>query len=114
MTEKIAHISTKADWIKAEEIGEYRAESLDSEGFIHCSRLEQLLKVANVFYPKQADLVLIWMDPERLASELKWEESDGDVYPHLYGPVNLDAVATVLDFPPNSDGYFVRVPSPKD
>ena len=111
--ERIVHISSKEAWDRAVESGDYHAESLIQEGFIHCSRMEQILKVANTYYPKQEGLVLMWMDTGKLMAELRWEESDGDVYPHLYGPINLDAVITVLDFPPDEEGIFNEVPQPE-
>jgi uncharacterized protein (DUF952 family) len=113
MNDAITHISTKADWTNAQRIGEYRAESLENEGFIHCSRPEQLLTVANQYYLNRTDLVLIWLDPQKLVSKLVWENSDGDNFPHLYGPLNFDAVIAVVDFTPNSNGYFVEVPLPQ-
>ena len=110
--ERIVHISTRDAWKKAVESGDYHHDSLVQEGFIHCSRMEQILKVANTFYPGKEGFVLMWIDTGNLTAELRWEESDGDVYPHLYGPINLDAVITVLDFPPDEEGSFVEVPQP--
>jgi len=110
--EMIVHICRKAIWDQAVGSGEYRAESLIQEEFIHCSKKEQVLKVANAYYSKQEDLVLVWMDTGKLAAELRWEESDGDIFPHLYGQINLDAVITVLNFPPDNEGIFAEVPQP--
>ena len=110
---RIVHISNMAAWDRAVESGEYRAESLNLEGFIHCSRMEQILKVANTYYPKQVNLKLMWIDTGKLTAELKWEESDGDIFPHLYGQINLDAVIGLVDFPLDSEGVFVRVPQPE-
>ena len=93
----------------ASQIGEYRAASLELEGFIHFSRPEQVLRVANAYYPGQLDLVLLWIDPQKLAAELRWESSDWDIFPHLYGALNLDAVVKVVDFAPDNDGIFRQV-----
>jgi len=111
--ERIVHITSKTAWEGAVESGEYLADSLNLEGFIHCSRKEQILKVANTYYPKQDNLKLMWIDTGKLAAEMKWEESDGDIFPHLYGPINLDAVIAVVDFPPDNKGVFTRVPQPE-
>jgi uncharacterized protein (DUF952 family) len=102
----ILHITTRPDWQAALEAGEYRADSLDSEGFIHCSTSEQIAATANRFYVGQSDLLLLHIDPELLAAELRWEPADGQDFPHIYGPINLDAVVGVEAFDPNGQGVF--------
>jgi len=108
--EMIVHICKRGEWESARNLGEYRTDSLVDEGFIHCSRPEQVLKVANAYYPGVDELVTLWIDPQKLTAELRWEDSDGDVFPHLYGPLTLDAVVAILDFPHDSDGVFRTVP----
>lgn len=103
---EILHITTKADWRAALEAGAYIADSLESEGFIHCSRSEQVAKVANAFYTGQADLVLLHIDTDLLQSDLRWEAADGDEFPHIYGPLNLEAVTQVEEFTPDEGGVF--------
>ena len=76
------------------------------EGFIHLSRPDQILKVANAFYRGLTDAILLWIDPARLNAELRWETVDADVFPHLYGPLNLEAVVAVSDLQPDSAGVF--------
>lgn len=103
---KILHITTKTDWRTALEAGAYKADSLETEGFIHCSRADQVAKVANAFYAGQAELVLLHIDTDALQSDLRWEAADGDEFPHIYGPVNLEAVASVEAFAPGKNGVF--------
>lgn len=110
----IFHITTRTDWEAARTKGEYTAESLQSEGFIHCSTLAQVLPVAEKFYRGQTGLVLLVIEPPLLSSDLKWEApsggtpppgvTEGDPFPHIYGPINLDAVVNVLDFITDSNG----------
>ena len=107
---QIVHICSEKDWQDAQATGQYRADSFYSEGFIHCSRPEQVIKVANRYYPGRADLILLWIDPSKLVEDLRWESSDEDVYPHLYGPLNLSAVMEVSIFPPDVDGVFRSLP----
>lgn len=108
----IVHICTRRDWAEAQEGSDYRAESLETEGFIHCSRPNQVLKVANHFYSRVGDLVLLWIDPQKLDAGVRWEYADGDVFPHLYGVLNFQAVVSVIDYPPDPDGVFRTVPDP--
>lgn len=111
----IFHITSKAEWLAAQKQGEYVAPSLQSEGFIHCSTEKQVLHVANAFYRGRTDLVLLQIDEEKLNSELKWEPPAGssapghsasDLFPHIYGPINLTALESVLDFTPDADGTW--------
>lgn len=107
----IFHITTAATWEAAQAAGDYRADSLTSEGFIHCSTRAQLLRTAERYYRGQAGLVLLAVDVARLAAELRYEEGEpGELFPHLYGPLNLDAVRGAYSFPPQPDGSF-RLPT---
>ncbi|MEL6468353.1 MAG: DUF952 domain-containing protein [Cyanobacteria bacterium J06623_4] len=98
----IFHITQQADWKAAQLAGEYRAPSLESEGFIHFSEAGQVAAVAARFYSGQAGLVLLETDCDRLTSELRYDAVPGHGrFPHLYGPLNLDAVIAVHDFDPD-------------
>jgi uncharacterized protein (DUF952 family) len=111
----ILHITSRMDWEQAQRRGEYRAPSLAAEGFIHCSTEAQVLPVANAFYRGRSGLVLLVIDEARLESRLEWEPPAGptvagisgsDLFPHVYGPINLAAVASVPDFGPDPAGTF--------
>ena len=104
----ILHITTLGEWHQAMEVGVYRAASLSSEGFIHCSRPEQVLQVANTLFRGQTGLVLLCIDRERVAAPVREENLEGgaDQFPHIYGPLNLDTVYQVINFVPGSDGLF--------
>jgi uncharacterized protein (DUF952 family) len=106
--EIILHITTSEAWRQAMETGAYQAASLSSEGFIHCSKPDQVLQVANTFFFSQTDLVLLCIDRNQIAAPIRDENLEGgeDKYPHIYGPVNLDAVHQVVNFPPGPDGLF--------
>ena len=109
----ITHICRPEDWRLAQEQGSYTVASLETQGFIHCSRPDQVLRVANFLYKDQPGLLLLWIDPDRLASPLRWEHSDdnlSDDFPHIYGPLNLEAVVAVRDFPAGEDGLYQVVP----
>ena len=112
----IIHITSRTAWDKAQKRGDYRTESLATEGFIHCSTVSQVLSVAENFYKGQRGLVLLAIVPTLLTSNLKWEPPSGgtlppgvpqgDPFPHIYGPINLAAVAQVVDFEPYANGQF--------
>lgn len=105
--ELIYHIAERPDWEQAMAGGAYSPASLGAEGFIHLSTAAQVLWVANRFYRGRAGLVLLVVDPTRLTADLRYEESEpGQHFPHLYGPLNLDAVVAVQDFVPSADGTF--------
>ena len=112
----IYHITSRSAWDEASQRGDYRAESLETEGFIHCSTDSQVLPVAEKFYMGQRGLLLLVIEPELLTSALKWEPPSGgspplgvpedDLFPHIYGPINLDAVVQVFDLEANADGKY--------
>ena len=107
MINPILHITTRAAWNAAQQGGEYRGDTLDTEGFIHCSTPQQVVRTANRFFRGQPDLVLLVIDPAKLHADLRYEAADGDLFPHIYGPLNSDAVIDVLLFPPQVDGTFM-------
>lgn len=113
----IYHITTGSAWTEAQQRGSYRAPSLASEGFIHCSTRAQVVDVADNIYRGESDLLLLCIDEGRLGAELRWEAPahpqppkgsavDSDVlFPHLYGPLNLDAVTAVHDLSEGASGF---------
>ncbi len=103
----IFHILPESDWRQALDIGEYRAASLDTEGFIHFSKQEQVLRTANLFFKGQNGLYLVKVDTGLLGADLRFDDiGTGEKFPHLYGPLNLSAVIQVCAFPPNLNGSF--------
>ena len=109
MTELFFHITTCSAWSAGQKSGEYRADSLGQEGFIHCSKVAQILRVANDYYTGQQGLLILMVDPSKLKAELRWDpgsDQADELFPHIYGPVNLEAVVDVFDFEPGPDGKF--------
>ncbi len=123
----ILHLASHSAWLAAVgpaglwrgKKGAYHADSLSTQGFIHCSKPSQIVDVANAFYRGQQGLVLLVIDPSKLISELKWEPPAepepsharaDDLFPHIYGPLNLDAVIRVVPFEPDVDGSFSLPP----
>lgn len=104
----IFHITTPEAWKEALEVGAYHGDTLATEGFIHCSTAGQVVRVANARFQGREDLALLCIVTERLAAELRYEPAEaGEMFPHIYGPLDVDAVVDVVDFPPGPDGQFV-------
>jgi uncharacterized protein (DUF952 family) len=78
------------------------------DGFIHLSAPHQVAGTLAKHYSGQADLLLLALDPERLGADLKWEPSrGGDLFPHLYGPLPLDAIVSVEPLELNDDNRHI-------
>lgn len=105
----ILHIAHKREWETAVTTGQYTADSLEIEGFIHCSTPEQVLIPANEHFRGQTDLLLLCIDPGLLSAPLVYEDcyETGLLFPHIYGALNTSAVLKVAEFPPLADGSFV-------
>jgi uncharacterized protein (DUF952 family) len=102
----IFHIAQREIWEQARMNGEYRVESLMTEGFIHLSTRSQFLRVANFLFQGQTDLVLLEVDETLLKCGLRYDPVGEERFPHLYGPLNLEAVVRVHEFPVQADGTF--------
>lgn len=107
----ILHLCSQQDWEAAQAAGEFHPNSLKIEGFIHCSRPEQILDVANRYYRGTLDLVLLNIMREQVIPEIVWERSGKDDFPHIHGPINIDAIAGVLPLSPDEDGKFRQFPA---
>lgn len=113
----IYHITTESEWKLAQENGQYSAPSLESEGFIHCSTAVQVVPVANAFYKDADNLILLCIDEDKLKAGLKWEapahieghnapeNSDTQLFPHIFGMINLDAIEKIMPLPKDAEGY---------
>lgn len=105
----IYHITTEQDWNSAQKNGSYSADSLQSEGFIHCSTAAQVQATANRFYHGSKGLVLLHIDTNVLRTPVRFENLEGGVelFPHVYGAISLDAISGVSCLDPQTDGSFV-------
>ncbi len=100
----IFHIAAQADVPENQIESEYRCESLTTEGFIHCCDGHQLPGVVARYYQDVDDVVLLELDVDKLEAALIRENTVGgsELFPHLYGPINADAVVSVIPFGRNS------------
>ena len=90
--------------------GSWTSANFASEGFIHASPYEQLERVANKHYRQKSDVRIVCVQSDQLTSELRWEPAAGSLYPHIYGPLNLNAIVDIVPTERNKDGTF-RIPS---
>jgi uncharacterized protein (DUF952 family) len=104
----IFHITSRTLWERAASEPDYRPEAFPRDGFIHCSTHDQVIQVANARFRGQTGLVLLSIDTEKVVPEIIYENLEGgqQLFPHIYGGLNLDAVDDVLEFAPGADGYF--------
>jgi uncharacterized protein (DUF952 family) len=93
------HIAKRTAWEAARSAGEYRPASLLAEGFIHLSTEDQWRRTLDRCYREDPDLVVLCIDPGRLGNAVRFEPVDGESFPHLYGPLAVDAVVRVRDAP---------------
>jgi uncharacterized protein (DUF952 family) len=109
----IYHIATAADWARAVNAGEYttstRGVTLAEQGFLHASDADQVAPVANMFYRGMDEpLLLLVIDTGRLTSRVRYDDVTGSAkpFPHIYGPLNPDAVIAAVPLEPGPDGHF--------
>lgn len=112
---EIYHLVPRNVWEQSSD--PYEAETLASEGFIHCSSIEQLTVIANLFYREVEDLLALCIDAEVLSELLRDEKAAlppglEDVselqgtFPHLYGPIPRTAIRQVIALKKNAKGEW--------
>lgn len=97
----IYHVTTADQWKAAEVNGFYEASSLENEGFIHCSQDHQVAGVLERYFAEKSGLIKLEIDTDKLTSRyvFEWSPSTHDTFPHIYGPINLDAVIGIVPLP---------------
>jgi poly(3-hydroxyoctanoate) depolymerase len=92
----IFHLVDPAEWDRAGGAGKYAPASLAGEGFIHFSKGDQLLRTADRFFAGREDVLVVAVRREAIGAPVRFEIADGERFPHVYGALNLDAVAEVV------------------
>ena len=111
MSALLFHLAVAEEWEEARSRGgPYRRStlgvSLEEQGFIHCSFPRQLQTVADAVFAGRDDVVLLMIDCGQLSAEVRVEatEPGGERFPHIYGPLDLDAVTDSVPVPLGPDG----------
>lgn len=100
----IYHIVTPKVWEKFKDKDFYEAESLQTEGFIHCSFRGQLEAVLQRYYSDAEKVLILEIETEKLVSKLIEEPSTGgEIYPHIYGAINREAIIAITERSPRFD-----------
>lgn len=104
----IYHITSRKLWEEGQVKGFYVPEAYAEEGFIHASTAQQVEGSANKFFKGQSDLVLLYIDETKVKPKLIFENLMGgsNLYPHIYGHLNLDAIVRVVSYSAGPDGVF--------
>lgn len=104
----IFHIVEKKVWKNIENRGEYSPESIEQEGFIHCSAGHQINDTANRIFKDKRHLFLLIIDTNRVEAPIKYEEvpEQGEKFPHIYGPLNTNAILDRISLNPDKNGQF--------
>lgn len=118
----ILHLLPEPVWNAMGPGDAYEPASLAIEGFVHCTGDDELLlRVANAFYTSETGpMVAVSIDPSRLHSEVRWEHPSSadplaaERFPHVYGPLEVDAVTAVRRLRRLSDGTYAGFEAAND
>lgn len=102
------HITTREKWKQHLRNGIYEPESLETEGYIHCSTGNQLQDTANRLFGDKNEILLLVIDASMIREDIKYEkdEETGEEYPHIYTSLNSNAVVDKIDIQAEDNGSF--------
>ena len=102
------HMSPIEVWTRQQDAATYTPEAYAEDGFIHCTDgLDNLLNVGNMFYTADPrDFLVLVLKTDAITSEIRYEDSE-NTFPHIYGPLNTDAVVGSLQVVRGEDGAFL-------
>ncbi len=107
MDQTIYKIVPRPLWEEARTKRRFDGAPIDeADGYIHLSTGEQVRETASRHFDGEDDLLLVAVHADKLGNALKYERSRGGaLFPHLYAPLDMDAVAWVEDLPLGRDGH---------
>lgn len=111
----IVIIAKQEVWQQAQKTGEYTQSTIDSTleevGFIHCSFPDQTMEIANRRFSDRDGLVLLLIDEDKVKAPVKHEgalSGRAGTFPHIYGPLNVDAVYSITPLEKDKEGKFIE------
>ena len=109
----ITHCMKKAAWEAVQSDAYWGWESVERCGFMHCTGIPYLWRVLPNFEADPDERVIVCMDADRLEAPVRWEDggdTEGRLYPHVYGPINNSAVTMVLPYLKDAEGRYRKNP----
>ncbi len=107
----IYHITTYDEYEAACKKGVYETMSLQTEGFTHCSHITQVIAIANELFSGKKNLCLLYIDETLVTSKVVFEDlyDLDEAYPHIYGPLNMDAVIMVKPLKEENETFILPI-----
>jgi uncharacterized protein (DUF952 family) len=102
----ITRILDHAAWANFQATGQYEPPALFQEGSIWCTTPKTVAAVATMLFRGREDLVLLCLDARRLQAPVEWRPYEGELYPHVLGPIHLGAVVAAVPWAAGPDGSF--------
>ncbi|MFB6112229.1 MAG: nickel insertion protein [Halobacteriaceae archaeon] len=104
-TDRIVHLVPAETWAASDDESAYAPSSVEEAGFVHCAKPEQVPTVANANFDTQTDLRALVIDPRKLSSPVRYEATRDRYFPHVYGPLDRDAIVAEPAVPRGPDGF---------
>jgi len=107
----IYHITDLKYFLSIQSSGRYISETYSQDGFIHCSTSDQVIRVANAYYPHQNDLILLEIDDNLLLDHLVYENLEGgkELFPHVYTFIPIGTIIRIAKLISSELGYVFPV-----
>jgi len=103
----IYHIADANAWQRAQGNGRYVHPSLAADGFIHASTKEQLPNTANRYFNVDPEIIVLYIEEDSVDEAIRYEPATGgELFPHIYGTLNIEAVRQTRIFKRGADGTF--------
>lgn len=100
-------LSSQQEYDNALSQGTLARDSIEAEGFIHAAPKSQLTRIANKYYKETINPLILVVDKSKITAQVKWEPATGGLYPHIYGPLNVDAIIASQPIDLNNKGEYL-------
>jgi len=104
------HLVPRSEWESADPARPYVPTAFGQDGFVHCTDgAEEVAATANRYYSGVDDLLVLVLDRSRLTAPVRYEDP-ARIYPHVYGPIERDAIVEVMGMQRDGNGAW-RAPA---